>query len=91
MVLLFCALTIIIIAALSVITCCVTYIYNYCYPHQPTCSARYAFEVDANDHSEGDFNPQDVGTYINDNNSETNAKDDMIMIQMQNLGSRNSL
>ena len=67
----------------SLITCCIRYLCSYYKKRNPTCSARYEFELDANtkeqhdDYDRSGLNESDL----------TNTTDDVIVIQIRTMGS----
>ena len=67
----------------SLITCCIRYVCNHYKKRNPTCSARYEFELDANtkeqldDYDRSGLNESDL----------TNTTDDVIVIQIRTMGS----
>ena len=76
------------VALLTLITCCVTCLCKHCNPRRPTSSARYTFDVDTKENSEGGIgnnfiHHQDMDVFVNDGNLDT--KDGVIIIQMQNI------
>ena len=84
-----------VVAVLSLLACCV--IFALCYPaylchrcdphHQPTRSARYTFQVDNNEICAGNFsNDQFIGKHLNNAQSYPKEKDEVVVMQMHNLG-----
>lgn len=69
------------VALLTLITCSVTCLCKHCNPRRPTSSARYTFDVDTKENSEGGIGNKDV--FVNDGSLD--LKDGVIIIQMQNI------
>ena len=89
MVIIFLALAVVIFGVLSLLTCCVTCLCHHFKHRQPTCAARYTFEVDANENDDRNYFLQDhVGSLLNEANLINIAdKDDVVVIQMHTMGS----
>ena len=63
----FFGLAIVIFGVLSFITCCITCFCNHFKHRNPTCSARYTYEVDANANEEGNnFLKDNAGPFLNE-------------------------
>ena len=83
----FFGLAIVIFGVLSFITCCITCFCNHFKHRNPTCSARYTYEVDANANEEGNnFLKDNVGPFLNESDL-AKEKDDVIVIQMTTMDS----
>ena len=71
----------------SLITCCIRYLCNHYNKRNPTCSARYEFELDANTKEQlDDFD----GSILNESDL-TNVTDDVIVIQIRTMGSNGNV
>ena len=87
----FFGLAIVIFGVLSFITCCITCFCNHFKHRNPTCSARYTYEVDANaNDEESNFLKENVGPCLN-NSDLANNKDDVIVIQLITMDSNTTI
>lgn len=66
----------------SLITCCIRYLCTHYKKRNPTCSARYEFELDANTKEQLD----DYDRSILNESDLTNTTDDVIVIQIRTMG-----
>ena len=78
-------LALVIVGAL--ITCCIRYLCNNYKKRNPTCSARYEFELDANTKEQLD----DYDRSILNESDLTNTTDDVIVIQIRTMGPNGNL
>ena len=93
MVIIFLAIAVVIFGVLSLITCCVTCLCHHFKHRQPTCAARYTFEVNANDNDErNNILHDNVGSFLNEADLGNIAdKDDVVVIQMYTMESNTNV